>query len=222
MEPRLIMKSRQITLTLEKAKEWYNSGNADLREIALQAFTEKELTTENFKSVKTFYEACQTLGISISATDAVISTMENQIPNYTKASIAMYKLNIIRQALNKGHKMEFTKGTIYYPYIPFVTKENTCYNDRLRIGDVVEVAQFRVHGKEYTLLGGSALTGGFAGLGCFRSCDSLGHALAHVGFLGCATKEIAEHMSRYFVKEIFDAMYGDFVDYEWAGTNKID
>jgi hypothetical protein len=33
---------RNITLTLEKAKEWYKKGG-DLKEIALQAFTEKEL-----------------------------------------------------------------------------------------------------------------------------------------------------------------------------------
>ena len=33
---------RNITLTLDKAKEWYNKGG-ELREIALQAFTEKEL-----------------------------------------------------------------------------------------------------------------------------------------------------------------------------------
>ena len=33
---------RSIKLTLEKAKEWYNKGG-ELREIALQAFTEKEL-----------------------------------------------------------------------------------------------------------------------------------------------------------------------------------
>lgn len=33
---------RNVTLTLEKAKEWYNKGG-ELKEIALQAFTEKEL-----------------------------------------------------------------------------------------------------------------------------------------------------------------------------------
>lgn len=33
---------RNITLTLEKAKEWYNKGG-ELKEIALQAFSEKEL-----------------------------------------------------------------------------------------------------------------------------------------------------------------------------------
>ena len=35
---------RNITLTLDKAKEWYNKGG-ELREIALQAFTEKELNS---------------------------------------------------------------------------------------------------------------------------------------------------------------------------------
>lgn len=33
---------RNITLTLDKAKEWYNKGG-ELKEVALQAFTEKEL-----------------------------------------------------------------------------------------------------------------------------------------------------------------------------------
>ena len=33
---------RNVTLTLDKAKEWYNKGG-ELKEIALQAFTEKEL-----------------------------------------------------------------------------------------------------------------------------------------------------------------------------------
>lgn len=35
---------RNVTLTLEKAKEWYKKGG-ELREIALQAFTEMELTS---------------------------------------------------------------------------------------------------------------------------------------------------------------------------------
>ena len=37
-----MQKERNITLTLDKAKEWYKKGG-ELKEIALQAFTEKEL-----------------------------------------------------------------------------------------------------------------------------------------------------------------------------------
>lgn len=42
LEPYEEMQERNITLTLDKAKEWYKKGG-ELREIALQAFTEKKL-----------------------------------------------------------------------------------------------------------------------------------------------------------------------------------
>ena len=47
---------RNITLTLDKAKEWYNKGG-ELKEIALQAFTEKELTKTDLP--KTWEEFCK-------------------------------------------------------------------------------------------------------------------------------------------------------------------
>ena len=46
---------RNITLTLEKAKEWYNKGG-DLKQVALQAFTEEELTKVGLP--KTWEEFC--------------------------------------------------------------------------------------------------------------------------------------------------------------------
>ena len=48
---------RNITLTLDKAKEWYKKGG-ELKEIALQAFTEKELTKVDLP--KTWKEFCDT------------------------------------------------------------------------------------------------------------------------------------------------------------------
>lgn len=36
------MITRNISLTLEKAKEWYNSDSAELKEVALQAYTKEE------------------------------------------------------------------------------------------------------------------------------------------------------------------------------------
>lgn len=211
------MESRNIALTLEKAREWYNSGSADLREVALQAYTEKELKEPEFKKIKTFEDACEALGIcctAVSPINAIASMIEMYTPS--KASVASIKLNIIRQALNKGQKMELTKGTIYYPYTPFVTRKSTYYNDELRDGSMVEGAQFMSNGEVYRLLGGRANDGGSAGLGTFYSSDGVGGSSAYVGFLGCASKEIAEHMSRYFAKEIFEAKYGDLVSYEWV------
>lgn len=211
------MESRNIALTLEKAREWYNSGSADLREVALQAYTEEELTTPKFNDIKTFRDACDVLGVSHANFNKMLKGYYGEnILKATPASIAAIKLNIIRQALNKGQKMELTKGTIYYPYTPFVTRKSTYYNDELRDGSMVEVAQFMSNGEVYRLLGGHASNGGYTGLGSFHPFYGVGDSLADVGFLGCASKEIAEHMSRYFAKEIFEAKYGDLVSYEWV------
>lgn len=46
---------RNITLTLDKAKEWYNKGG-ELKEVALQAFAEEELT--KIELPKTWEEFC--------------------------------------------------------------------------------------------------------------------------------------------------------------------
>lgn len=206
------MESRNISLTLEKAREWYNSGSADLREVALQAYTEEELKKKSFRDIKTFEDACYAIMLHPYTEGKLIEKIEE----VSKASAAAYKLNIIRKALNKGQKMEFTKGTIYYPYTPFATIKSTYYNDELRDGNTVEVAQFMSNGEVYRLLSGNAAHGGNAGLGNFYSGGGVGTSTANVGFLGCASKEIAEHMSRYFAKEIFEAKYGDLVNYEWV------
>ena len=58
------MKERNVTVTLNKAKEWFNSGNATLKEIALQAFSKNELVC-NFKNITTFQKACEVLGLNI-------------------------------------------------------------------------------------------------------------------------------------------------------------
>ena len=42
----------------------------------------------------------------------------------------------------------------------------------------------------------------------------MGGANARFGFLGCATKEIAEHFGKYFGILITEAKYGDMVEFE--------
>lgn len=57
------MEEKNITITLDKAREWYNSGNNALKEVALQAFDENKLTF-NFKRITTFKKACEALGLN--------------------------------------------------------------------------------------------------------------------------------------------------------------
>ena len=66
------MEERNIKITLDKAKEWYNSGNSALKEIALQAFDENKLIT-NFKNITTFRKACDALDINYNTVSITIN-----------------------------------------------------------------------------------------------------------------------------------------------------
>lgn len=207
------MKERNVTVTLNKAKEWFNSGNATLKETALQAFDKDELTC-NFKNITTFKKACEALGLNY---DDMFYITKN-IATISKASAAMFKLNIIRKALNLGQDLHLTKDPkdsyIYYPYNPFVTKSSTYYKSEINSGKMEVIGKIKSEGEEYNVLGGDTDDGGFAGLGSFRSNDGVGAAAANFGFLGCSNKEIAQHLGKYFGMLITEAKYGDMVDFE--------
>ena len=207
------MKEKNITVTLNKAKEWFNSGNATLQEIALQAFDKDELTY-NFKNITTFKKACEALGLNY---DDMFCITKN-IATISKASAAMFKLNIIRKALNLGQDLHLTKDQkdfyIYYPYNPFVTKSSMYYKSEINSNKMEVIGKIKSEGEEYNVLGGDADYGDYAGLGGFNSSDGAGNAGANVGFLGCANKEIAQHLGKYFGMLITEAKYGDIVDFE--------
>ena len=207
------MEERNVIVTLNKAKEWFNSGNTTLREIALQAFDKDELTY-NFKNITTFKKACEALGLNYNA----MFHITKSIATISRASAAMFKLNIIRKALNLGQDLHLTKdpkdSCIYYPYNPFVTKSSTHYKSEINSGEIEVIGKIKSEGEEYNVLGGGAVYGCSAGLGGFGSVSGVGSATANIGFLGCATKEIAEHLGKYFGMLIIEAKYGDMVDFE--------
>ena len=66
------------------------------------------------------------------------------------------------------------------------------------------------------IVGGSAANGGYAGLGDFLSDHGVSHSAATVGFRSVSSRKIAEHISKYFGRLVFDLMYGESnCDYEW-------
>lgn len=207
------MEERKITITLEKAREWYNSNNVSLKEIALQAFNEEELIY-NFKSITTFQKACETLNLNYGE----MLHVKTQIDTFSRASAAMFQLNIIRKALNLGHYLHLTKNLensyIHYPYNPFVTKSSTYYKSDINSGKMEVIGKIKSEGEEYNVLGGDAYNGGSTGFGGFHSDSGVGFAFANIGFLGCANKEIAQHFGKYFGMLIAEAKYGDIIDFE--------
>ena len=184
---------KKIDVSLDEAKEWFNSGNTTLKEIALKVFSKDELIY-NFKDITTFKKACEAL--SLNYDDMFYITKNIAIIN--KASAAMFKLNIIRKALNLGQDLHLIKNPedsyIYYPYNPFVTKSSTYYKSDINLCKMEIIGKFKCEGEEYNVLSGRAYdNGGLAGLGCFYYNDSVGYVSANIGYLGCANKEIAHH-----------------------------
>lgn len=204
---------RNITISLEKAREWYNSDNDSLKEIALQAFSKYELES-GYTQIRTFRAACDALELDYN----VINIYTNTIAKYSKASAAMFKVNIIRKALNLGQNLQLTKNLenfrIYYPYNPFITEDSTYYEGELNSGIVEVIGKIRSGGTIYNVLSSPACKSGFAGLGYFFFDGGIGYADSSTGFLGCATKEIAEHFGKYFGMLITEAKYADMVDFE--------
>ena len=204
---------KNISVTLEKAREWYNSGNATLKDIALQAFDKDELTF-NLKTITTFRKSCEALRLNYGD----MTCMARKIATFSRASAAMFKLNIIRKALNLGQDLHLTKDPkdsyIYYPYNPFITKSSTYYKNKINLGKMEVIGKIKSEGEEYNVLGGYAFIGSNAGLGYFYSNYGVGNADACFGLLGCATKEIAQHLGKYFGMLITIAKYGDIVDFE--------
>lgn len=208
------METRNVTLTLKKAKEWYNSNSAELREVALQAYTEEELKTPKFTDIKSFYDACKVLGVNWADLNFNPSIEETRDDSYYEHLSAVFKLDIIRKALNGDWKPSLVQDSVYYPYVRFYpagqkAREVVSENKEWKLGE-----SFIADGKKYTLVGGDYYHCSCSGLAVF-SCEC-GDVLPSLGLLSCKSREIAEHMSRYFSKEIFEATYAHHAGtYQW-------
>ncbi len=204
------METRNLKIDIETARNWYSSGDEILKELSLKAFSVDELTTY-FRSIKTFKDACKALKLDYDS----LKVCAEVIAEYSKASAAMFKLNIIRKALNLGQELHFAKGPyVNYPCNPFVTEYSTYYNVEIKSGKMEIIGKIKDEGKEYNVLGGTTNYKGYSGVSGFNFCCDVGYAESNYGFLGCASKEIAQHFGKYFGMLITEAKYGDMADFE--------
>ena len=130
----------------------------------------------------------------------------------------MFKLNIIRKALNLGYDLSLTKNPkdsyVYSPFNPFVTENSTYYKHELELDKIKIIGKIKSENVLYNVLGSHAYRGSYTGLGGFAFYDDVGYAYDNIGFLGCASKEIALHFGKYFGMLIIEAKYADMVDFE--------
>lgn len=208
------MESRNIELTLEKAREWYNSGSADLKEVALQAYTAEELEGPYWQNIKTFEDAYRALRVSHKIIQRNLEQLNiGFVGSVRKHLVAVYKLDIICKALNKGWEPKMTEDTVCYPYIKYYPTGDVIISvaedNNSRVNGI-----FKANGVKYSLIGGDYCCYN-QGLGIYNfGGDGLP---AGLGLSACKSKEIAKHMSKYFAKEIFDACYAQYIGvYEWV------
>lgn len=167
----------------------------------------------DFENITSFKVACDVLGLNC----IDISIIIVNIARFSRASAAMLKLNIIRKALNLGQGLHFAKNPensyIYHPYNPLITEDSDYYKSELFSGQMEVIGKVRIEGTLYKVLGGDSFIG-TTGLGCFSSFYGTCSADTGIGFLGCASKKIAQHFGKYFGMLITEAKYGDMVDFE--------
>ncbi len=201
------MEKRTIEISLDDARKWYDSGNESLRILIRSVFTEAELNT-NYKNITCVRDAAEALGLDW----LDVSSTAYNLAKISKASSAMFKINIVRQALHLCKTLKFDKGDVYYPFNPLVTQPKR-YSSEV-------IGKVKYKGTIYFVLFEYANLGANYGISGFTTCDKMASASAQTSFLGCASKEIAEHFGKYFGVLITEAKFGDFKDFSIISYNK--
>lgn len=202
------MDERIVKVSLHKAKGWYKSSNKALKEVALQAFSEEELTSKSFRDIKTFEDALQYLKDN--------NICRNLIKEYQAAPCDSYsekicKYRIIVAALTHNEERHLTTGERWFPVVQFCKpgREKNCYGSEI-------IGTIESEGQKFTVVGGSADNGAYAGLGDFNSGNAVSDSWPDVGFRSVSRREIAEHISKHFGRLLFEVHYGGInCDWKW-------
>lgn len=206
------MEERNVKISLDTAKEWYNGDNESLKQVALQAFTEEELTEEHWKRITSFEGAYLYLKEN--------KVNENLIRSYDSLPIALrnsyintvLKYQIVVAALTNNEERHLTTGDRWFPVVQFCRPQ-----DRKNCWGNVYIGTIKSEGKIYDVVGGTAYYGGYAGLGSLSSLGGVSLSRSFIGFRSVsASREIAEHISKYFGKLLFTVHYGGTnCDWKW-------
>lgn len=201
------METRNVTLTLQKAKEFYNSGNTALKEVALQAFTEKELTVPDYTDIKTFEDACIALGIHPYDAEYDILNIEKAEGGFGKHLTAIYKLDIIRKALNGADWNPANQERVWSTWLSI--RADPSFKEKV-IGNIL------IDGRKYSVISNPSdyiYTFGLFNMVLGKS----GTQYSEIGLFACKSKEIAHYMAEQFGQIMFDAAYAQYAEvYKWV------
>lgn len=205
---------KTLDISIDMAREWYNSGNETLRKLALECYSVYELKVVSFEEIKSFEDAVNVLGMDVDETNSIVCLIKKK----SKSSAAMFKLNIIRKALNLGYDLRLTKNPInsyiYCPNNELITKNSVYYKEELNSGELEIIGSVNCEEIEFYVLCGNTYYSTSDGLCDFFHGVGVSYSTSIIWYLGCANEKIAKHFGKYFGMLITEAKYGDSDDFE--------
>lgn len=103
------MEKRNITVSLEEARNWYNGKDQTLRRLALQAYTEKELSEpQSFEEVQDFFKI-RNLKLTLRMICGDIPSIEESVREIDKELNFHMKLAFIAKYFNGTWKPEINQ-----------------------------------------------------------------------------------------------------------------
>lgn len=146
---------------------------------------------------------------------------EDLLNSYTKSILGSYEhsvvcYRIVVAALTNNEKRHLTTGDKWYPVVQFCRSKDkrNCWGDVL-------IGTIESEGEKYSVMGGRANLGAYAGLGNFHSRCGVSYSDVLISFRSVSSKEIAEHISTYFGKLLFDVHYGGTnCNWKWVELNQ--
>lgn len=167
-----------------------------------------------WKSITTFGDALFYVKNCLPECEDLITSYIKAMPNSYELSVVCYR--IVVAALTNNEKRHLTTGNKWYPVVQFCRPKdkNNC------LGNVL-IGTIESEGARYSVVGGYAIYGSSAGLGLFVSNAGVSPSFTSVGFRSVSSKEIAQHISTYFGKLLFDVHYGGTnCDWKWVELNQ--
>lgn len=168
----------------------------------------------HWKHITTFADALIYVSNYLPECEDLLISYHKTISGSYEHSVVCYR--IVVAALTNNEKRHLTTGDKWYPVVQFCRpkdKEN-CWGDAL-------IGTIESEGVRYSVVGGYADNGAYAGLGDFDSADGVSYSDESVGFRSVSSKEIAQHISTYFGKLLFDVCYGGTnCGWKWVELNQ--
>ena len=168
----------------------------------------------HWKHITTFEDALFYVKNYLPECKDLLISYNKSIPDSYEHSVVCYR--IVVAALTNNEKRHLTTGDKWYPVVQFCRPKdrNNCWGSVL-------IGTIESEGARYSVVGGSADGGASAGLGPFHSFYGVSDSYADVGFRSVSSKEIAQHISTYFGKLLFDVHYGGTnCDWKWVELNQ--